>query len=113
MAAMTAMTALTMPTTAIAPPVTGAAPPVEEGVPTVLQVIAWEDPLLDSAGFDPRSRYVETFWLPILGPSACDVSAAASQMFHVPVSGGAVKTISRLTASAFPLVDELSAGTGV
>jgi len=29
----------------------------------------WEDPLLDKLGHDPRSRYVETYWLGILGPS--------------------------------------------
>ena len=27
------------------------------------------DPLIDSIGHDPRSLYVERFWLPILGPS--------------------------------------------
>jgi hypothetical protein len=29
----------------------------------------WNDPILDVAGHDPRSRYVETFWLPTLGPT--------------------------------------------
>src|SRR3974377_617260 len=32
--------------------------------------VAWEDRALEVVGFDPRSLYVETFWLPILGPSA-------------------------------------------
>ncbi len=27
------------------------------------------DPRLDARGHDPRSTYVETFWLPIVGPS--------------------------------------------
>jgi hypothetical protein len=30
----------------------------------------WSDPIIDTLGWDPRSRYVETFWLPTLGPSA-------------------------------------------
>jgi hypothetical protein len=30
----------------------------------------WPDPVIDTLGWDPRSRYVETFWLPTLGPSA-------------------------------------------
>ncbi|HEY8545299.1 MAG TPA: hypothetical protein VIL36_09640 [Acidimicrobiales bacterium] len=30
----------------------------------------WVDPVLDQVGFDPRSPYVERFWLGILGPSA-------------------------------------------
>ena len=34
-----------------------------------ITVRAWPDPLLERFGFDPRSEYVETFWLGILGPS--------------------------------------------
>lgn len=34
-----------------------------------LTVTAWRDPVVDSVGYDPRSSYVETFWLGILGPS--------------------------------------------
>jgi hypothetical protein len=30
----------------------------------------WPDPVLDRAGHDPRSAYVERFWLGILGPTA-------------------------------------------
>lgn len=30
----------------------------------------WIDPVVDDDGFDPRSRYVETFWLGTLGPTA-------------------------------------------
>ena len=30
---------------------------------------AWEDPVVDRLGHDPRSRYCERFWLPVLGPS--------------------------------------------
>ena len=38
-------------------------------VPT-LQILPWADPVIDQVGYDPRSRYVERFWLGILGPSA-------------------------------------------
>ncbi len=34
-----------------------------------LRVTAWPDPVIDSLGHDPRSAYVEQFWLGILGPS--------------------------------------------
>lgn len=30
---------------------------------------AWPDPVIDDLGHDPRSAYVERFWLPVLGPS--------------------------------------------
>ena len=35
-----------------------------------LLVRAWPDPVIDQVGHDPRSVYVERFWLGILGPSA-------------------------------------------
>lgn len=35
-----------------------------------LSVDVWADPVIDQLGHDPRSAYVERFWLPILGPSS-------------------------------------------
>lgn len=37
--------------------------------PTV-PIRPWVDPVVDDTGHDPRSRYVETFWLGVLGPTA-------------------------------------------
>lgn len=34
-----------------------------------LAVRPWPDPVIDAAGYDPRSTYVETFWAGVLGPS--------------------------------------------
>jgi hypothetical protein len=39
-------------------------------VPTTLTIVPWPDPLIDTLGHDPRAFYAETFWLPILGPTA-------------------------------------------
>jgi len=39
-------------------------------VPEILTIAPWPDPVLDTIGYDPRSRYAETFWLPTLGPTA-------------------------------------------
>ncbi|HEY4400579.1 MAG TPA: hypothetical protein VGO38_00985, partial [Acidimicrobiia bacterium] len=39
-------------------------------MPATLTITPWPDPLLDTLGHDPRSLYVETFWLPTLGPTA-------------------------------------------
>ncbi|MGH9265775.1 MAG: hypothetical protein ACRD1D_13890 [Acidimicrobiales bacterium] len=36
---------------------------------TVLPVRPWPDGVIDALGHDPRSAYVERFWLGILGPS--------------------------------------------
>ena len=38
-------------------------------VPDHLRIEPWIDPVVDRVGHDPRSAYVETFWLGILGPS--------------------------------------------
>lgn len=35
-----------------------------------MRVEPWVDPLVDQLGHDPRSPYCETFWLPVIGPSA-------------------------------------------
>ena len=39
-------------------------------MPELLTITPWPDPVLDTIGYDPRSRYAETFWLPTLGPTA-------------------------------------------
>lgn len=35
-----------------------------------LLVVPWPDPVCDELGLDPRTAYVERFWLPLLGPTA-------------------------------------------
>lgn len=35
-----------------------------------LRVVGFADPVIDQLGHPVRSEYVETYWLPILGPSA-------------------------------------------
>jgi hypothetical protein len=35
-----------------------------------LRIVAWPDPVIDKLGHDPRSWYVEHFWLGILGPTS-------------------------------------------
>ena len=34
-----------------------------------LTLTPWTDPIIDTLGHDPRSEYVERFWLPTLGPT--------------------------------------------
>jgi hypothetical protein len=43
---------------------------VEPGRPPVLRLVVLTDPATEAIGLHPRSLYVETFWLPVLGPSA-------------------------------------------
>ncbi len=47
-----------------------ARPPVPfDAAATELRITPWHDPVVEAVGHDLRSGYVETFWLPILGPS--------------------------------------------
>lgn len=54
--------------TLLADPETGVVP-AELFAEATLPVRPWVDELIDTLGFDPRSAYVEQFWLGILGPS--------------------------------------------
>ncbi len=35
-----------------------------------LTIRPWPDPVIDVLGHDPRSQYVESYWLSVLGPSS-------------------------------------------
>jgi hypothetical protein len=39
-------------------------------LPLSVRVTPWADPVVDRRGHDPRSVYVELFWLGVLGPTA-------------------------------------------
>ncbi len=39
-------------------------------MPSQVRITPWVDPVIDVLGHDPRSWYVETFWLPTLGPTS-------------------------------------------
>jgi hypothetical protein len=44
--------------------------PEPEPLPATIHVAPWRDPVVDRRGHDPRSAYVEQFWLGVLGPTA-------------------------------------------
>lgn len=39
-------------------------------MPGTVHIRPWPDPVIDTLGHDPRSLYVEMFWLPTLGPTS-------------------------------------------
>jgi hypothetical protein len=43
-------------------------PTLSEGGP-VLRIVPWVDPVADPHGLHPCSRYVELYWLGVIGPS--------------------------------------------
>ncbi len=46
------------------------APEPADELPRLVAITPWIDPVVDTRGHDPRSRYVELFWLGTLGPTA-------------------------------------------
>jgi len=55
--------------------------------PSTLHVVAWIDPVVDRIGVDPRSLYVETFWLAVLGPSATWLLRRLADRFDLEPEG--------------------------
>jgi hypothetical protein len=43
---------------------------IAPGRTDTLHIVPWTDPVIDTLGHDPRSWYVEQFWLPIVGPTS-------------------------------------------
>jgi hypothetical protein len=52
-----------------------------------LTIRPWADPVVDTLGHDPRSRYVETFWLPTLGPTAVLLLRHLADRFDISPQG--------------------------
>lgn len=48
----------------------GALVNVVQLIPSRATIRPWADPLVDQRGHDPRSAYVERFWLSVIGPTA-------------------------------------------
>ena len=39
-------------------------------LPAVVRISPWVDPVVDRCGHDPRSAYVEQYWISVIGPTA-------------------------------------------
>lgn len=61
--------------------------PVPTPVLDALTIRPWPDPVIDALGHDPRSRYVEDFWLGILGPSTTWLLRRVVSFFELSPAG--------------------------
>jgi hypothetical protein len=43
---------------------------VSQPIPSPAVIRPWVDPIVDARGHDPRSAYVERYWLGVIGPTA-------------------------------------------
>ena len=69
-----------------------------------LRVVPLTDPVIDNLGFDPRSPYVEHFWLGVLGPSATWAARALTRSLERSPEG--------LSIPIAPLAAQLGLGGG-
>jgi hypothetical protein len=52
------------------PPTNGASREQPAELPNEAVLVPWHDDVIEQLGYGPRSMYVETCWLPVLGPTA-------------------------------------------
>ncbi|MPY94252.1 MAG: hypothetical protein GEV08_14675 [Acidimicrobiia bacterium] len=71
----------------------------------VVSVIAWPDPVIDRVGHDPRSAYVERYWLGVLGPSCVLLARTLADRLEAEPDG--------FTLDVAECAQSLGLGTGV
>ncbi len=59
----------------------------------VIRVEAWRDPVVEAFGHDARSLYVETFWLPVLGPSTTLLMRRLATCLEASPAGTAINLV--------------------
>lgn len=65
---------------------------------SVVTIRPWIDPVVDRRGVDPRSAYVETFWLGVVGPTATWILRRFAEEFDRSPEGFTVDLAATATA---------------
>src|SRR6476620_8187185 len=99
-------------TAVLAPPAT------EPADPERLAIQPWPDPVIDQVGHDPRSAYVEQFWLGVLGPSTIWLMRRLANRFDPspegfevdPVETGAARGLAARGGPQSPIRKSLDRG---
>jgi hypothetical protein len=56
-------------------------------IPTPATIRPWVDPIVDARGHDPRSAYVERYWLGVVGPTAAWIMRRFAERFDAEPEG--------------------------
>lgn len=56
-------------------------------VTATVNIAAWLDPIVDERGHDPRSAYVERYWLAVIGPTALWIMRRFADQFDEQPGG--------------------------
>jgi hypothetical protein len=67
-------------------------------VPAHATIRPWVDPVVDEHGHDPRSWYVEQFWLGVIGPTATWIMRRLASGFDTEPSGFTIDLAHTATA---------------
>ena len=73
-----------------------------------MHVTPWDDPVVDRRGHDPRSAYVEQFWLSVLGPSATWLLRRLAAGFDHHPGVGTTSTATRTAALGLSVTKGMS-----
>lgn len=82
-------------------------------LPSTLEVVPWPDGILERVGHDPRSLYVELFWLPTLGPSTTLLMRALVRALEAAIAASPERTGPIEGPRARLDVEELAVGLGL
>jgi len=63
---------------------------VIEPIPANATIRPWVDPIVDRRGHDPRSAYVERYWLSVIGPTATWIMRRFAEGFDAAPDGFSV-----------------------
>lgn len=67
-------------------------------IPTPARIVAWDDPMVDERGHDPRSAYAERYWLPVVGPTAMWIMRRFADRFDTEPTGFSINLHHTATA---------------
>ena len=56
-------------------------------IPSPAMIRPWVDPIVDERGHDPRSAYVERYWLGVIGPTATWIMRRFADRFDADPTG--------------------------
>ncbi len=60
---------------------------MDQAIPSPAIIRPWIDAILDERGHDPRSAYVEHFWLSVIGPTATWIMRRFAERFDAEPTG--------------------------
>jgi hypothetical protein len=81
-------------------------------IPTEATIRPWLDPTVDERGHDPRSAYVERYWLSVIGPTATWIMRRFAERFDTEPDGFTLDLAHTATSMGLSFAKGLSSPFG-